>query len=130
MTAKEYLSQYYTEKLKIKKLSGEIEELEALSVYASPRLSVSGSGISDKIGNNAAKIADKQKELDCLIEKSLKLMDEIEACINRVENVRLNYILTERYINCRKWEDIAEELNTDLRWVHRLHGRALKKIDH
>ena len=130
MTAKEYLSQYYTEKLKIKKLSGEIEELEALSVYASPRLSVSGSGISDKIGNNAAKIADKQKELDCLIEKSLKLMDEIETCINRVENVRLNYILTERYINCRKWEDIAEELNTDLRWIHRLHGRALKKIDH
>ena len=130
MTAKEYLSQYREEKLKVKKLSDQIKELEALSEYASPRFSTSGSGISDKVGNHAAEIADKKKELNCLIAKSLELMDEIEACINRVENSRLRYILFERYICCQKWEDIAEELNLELRWVYVLHGRALKKIDH
>lgn len=128
MIAKEYLSQYRNKKLEAKRLKDEIKELEALSEYVSPRLSAGGIGISDKVGNSAAKIADKKRELEHLIDKALELMDEIEACINRVENPRLRYILFERYISCRKWEDIAEELNYTVRQIHRLHGRALQKM--
>lgn len=131
MTAKEYLSQYRDEKLKVERMGDQIKELEALSEYASPRFSTSSSKISDKVGNNAAKIADKKKELERLISKSLELMKEIEACINRVKDERYRYILTERYINQQKWESIAEGLGElDLSWVHKLHGRALEKIDH
>lgn len=133
MTAKEYLSQYYWVKKDIESMQREIEHLEVMAEYSSPRWvggSNSGNDKSDKVGNIAVKIADKQRELDCLIERSLDLLDEIEACISRVEDSRYRYILTERYINCRKWESIADDLHTDLRWVHRLHGRALKEIDH
>ena len=42
-------------------------------------------------------------------------------------------ILTEYYINCQRWEDIAESMEMSVRHTLRLHGEALqvfrKKFD-
>lgn len=129
MTAKEYLSQYYWAKKEIESKREEIRQLEAMAEYSSPKWVSGSSGVSDKIGNVSAKIIDKAEELNRLIEKSMELLYEIEVCINRMEGERYRYILTERYINCRKWESIADDLHIDTRWLRRLHKRALNKID-
>ena len=128
MTAKEYLSQYYWTQKRIESLKDELIQLEAAAEYVSPRAETGGSGMTDKVGSLAAKIADKKLKIYWLIESSIDLKAEIKAKIDRVEDQRYRYILTERYILCRKWEDIAAFLNYSVRQVHRLHGRALQKL--
>ena len=38
----------------------------------------------------------------------------------------LRMILEKRYLCFHSWEKIASEMFYDLRWLHRLHGRALE----
>ena len=80
MTAKDYLKQYGIKRLEAERLKDQIEELEALSKYVSPRFDTSsGRGVSDKVGNSAAKIADKKRELEKRVKGALELMSEIET---------------------------------------------------
>lgn len=37
--------------------------------------------------------------------------------------------MTEKYINCKTWEDVAEDNGFAWRTMHRIHSRALKKIN-
>jgi len=46
-----------------------------------------------------------------------------------VESPELQTLLELRYLCFKTWEQIAVELHFDLRWVYRLHGRALDEID-
>ena len=49
--------------------------------------------------------------------------------INRLDNTIYRTLLIARYINCKTWEQIADEMGYDLRWIYRLHGKALKAIE-
>lgn len=49
--------------------------------------------------------------------------------INRVENTTYRSLLIAYYINCKTWEQVAEDMNYSLRTIHRLHGKALWAID-
>ena len=37
-------------------------------------------------------------------------------------------ILIDRYINCKKWDDIAADMHYSVRHVTRLHGAALAEM--
>lgn len=47
--------------------------------------------------------------------------------INRVENTTYRSLLIAYYINCKTWEQVAEDIGYDSRYVYKLHGRALKE---
>ena len=57
----------------------------------------------------------------------------IRSKINALDDYRYIAILTEYYINCQRWEDIAESMEMSVRHTLRLHGEALqafrKKFD-
>jgi RNA polymerase sigma factor (sigma-70 family) len=55
-------------------------------------------------------------------------MLEIENAIRALTDERYRTVLSMRYLDGRSWGYIAEHMGYDLRWVYRLHGRALKKI--
>lgn len=59
----------------------------------------------------------------------MAVLDEIEGKIAGIEDGRQREILRRRYIAGQKWEEIAKEMHLDDRWVLRLHGRALQKIE-
>lgn len=59
-----------------------------------------------------------------LVRWKLAAMDAIDA----VEEARLREVLELYYIDGFTWEQVAKQMNTDLRWVYRLHGRALLQI--
>ena len=54
--------------------------------------------------------------------------DEIRKLIAFVDDPILTLILHKRYLCYQKWEVIAVDLDYDLRWIHRLHSRALNCI--
>ena len=130
MAPKEYLRQYAALNAEIDCKLEEKRQLEALATNISAAFGSGsgGSGVSDKVGRNVDKIIDLEKEIDAKIDKLVDLREEIEAAIEAVEDSRYRTILTERYINGKKWADFADNMHIDVRWVFSLHGYALKKI--
>ena len=134
MTAKEHLRQIYVLSQRIDRLQQLREQLRAdLYSVKSPAGSmtpdkVQTSMTGDKIERMIARVdkieQDIVKEQTSLAVKRRKLLKEIEA----VENNRYRQILFERYVLCKKWEDMAGDMGIELRWLYRLHGRALDEF--
>ena len=130
MTGKEYLNQYYWGKRNIESLRDEILQLEAMAEYVSPVGStVRSSGFSDKVGKAAANIADKKKKLERMVEETLELMNDIEAKIEQIDNERYRWILRERYLHFRKWNQIAQRAYYSLRTVQYNNKKALEAFE-
>ena len=72
------------------------------------------------------KIIDLQYEINKDIDNLVDLKEEISQVIAGVEQTDLRMILEKRYLCFHSWEKIASEMFYDLRWLHRLHGRALE----
>ena len=56
------------------------------------------------------------------------LKGEIYRAIRTVEDPTRRLLLEYRYIHGLTWEQVAERMGYDLRWVHRLHGKALGQL--
>lgn len=128
MTAKEYLSQYSSLDREIHILQEQVKDLEEKAESISHMSGSSNGSAFDKIGKTVASLVDTKNKIISMIDKFLVLKKEIEGVIAELDNPKYRQILTLRYINGKKWEKIAEIMHMDLRWVHRLHGRALRKI--
>ena len=73
--------------------------------------------------------ADFAAQVDAQIDKLIDIKQEIAAVIAEVPDTTLRTLLTKRYLNFEKWEKIAVDLDRTLRWVMRLHGRALQAAE-
>ena len=78
--------------------------------------------------NNMISYAEYSRMIDERIDELGGLKQEILQAINSIEDEMQRAILIERYINHKKWGKISVELHCDLRWLYRLHGKALLKI--
>ena len=134
MTAKEYLQQVYTISCRIKRLEKRREDIRAdLYSLRSPSdlsgISVQTSPSGDKMAELVAKV----DEIECDIVDELKeLTDRKEAIIGNIElvpNERYKQILFDRYILCEKWEKIALDRDKTVRWIYRMHGKALNAFE-
>ena len=131
MTAKEYLCQYrrLTERIRqlemeLQRLSAQIDSLE-IDYSGMPH----GSGISDRTGSLAAKLADKYDKYLALKAQAEEKCSEINDAIGKVSDPTLAKLLYDRYIRFMTWEDIAEDINRSDKWTRtRLHAEALRKI--
>ncbi|MDR0925439.1 MAG: DUF1492 domain-containing protein [Hungatella sp.] len=73
-------------------------------------------------------MANLEEQID---DKRSELMDkqaEITAAINSLDDDDECTIMTEKYLNGKTWEQVAEDNGFAWRTMHRIHGRALKKI--
>ena len=97
-------------------------------------ISVSNSEIkSNKIVSNVENKAidlfnleEKIKSHNIEIDEARK---EIADIINQIEEENLRDVLRLRYLEFRKWEDIAYILNYSRANIFILHNKALKKVD-
>lgn len=60
-----------------------------------------------------------------LVRWKLAAIDAIRA----IEEPRLAEVLELYYIDGFTWEQVAQRMDLDKRWVFRLHGKALQKIE-
>lgn len=127
MTAKEYLSQYRYINININNKIAQQERLRELATCVSPSSDGCGhnSGVSDKVGNTVAKIADLDAEINAEIDKLVDVQKDIMQTISRINDERLRVILTERYIGCKTFEQIADDIHYSYKQTCRLHGQAL-----
>ena len=80
------------------------------------------------VEETVVKIIDLESEIYRDIDALVDLKRDIQAVINNVEDEKYRILLELRYINQMSWEEIAVHLGYDLRYTHKIHGRALQKV--
>ena len=105
----------------------EIDRLRELAeCLSSPRM---GDKVSSNKGNTSMQTVDKIVDLQAEVNKEIAvlvdLIAEIHTKIEQLENPTERAVLTERYINVKSWEEIAEIIGYSDRNTRYLHGRAL-----
>lgn len=132
MTTKQWLNRYRKATLRIRMYRLQIEELETIAEGGAINIKATPSGKNknfDPVQESAVKIADLITKIEQEEVKARKIVADIITAINKVEDDRQHAILTMRYVECMKWEQIADELDyTEMR-IHQIHGEALKAIE-
>lgn len=100
MTKKE-LSQLYYLKKEIRQLEQRINELETAATNCTVKITglPSGRGISDKIGNYAAQIADLKSLLDLNLKKCFYELNRLDRYIQSVDDPLTKQIMMYRFIS-------------------------------
>ena len=132
MNAKEYLSQAFRLDQKINSKLEQVSKLRNLSMKASGlRLAERISGTKDHSLMESAlvKMIDLEYEINADIDRLVDLKREMATLIERVNDPSQRLLLEMRYLCGNTWEDIAQKMGYDLRWVYRLHGKALQEFD-
>ena len=75
-----------------------------------------------------ATIEEKETKLNEKIQTLIELKAAISTQIQQLDDQRYVDVLHSRYVLCRKWEQIAEDMHMADRWVFSLHGQALKEF--
>lgn len=132
MTPKDYLQQAYIIHCEINRALSKIEGMRQ-SLYGKG-IDYSNDGNTQSNNDNAleraiCKIVDYEKEVNERIDKLVDKKIEIEKVIAQLESQKLKEILERRYLLFEKWEQIAVVMDIDLRWIYRLHNKALNKLN-
>lgn len=108
MTKKE-LSQLYYLRKEIKEQQRRLSELEALATSCTVKITglPNGNGVSDKVANYAAQIADLKGLLDLNLKKCFYELNRLDRYIQSVDDPLLRQIMTYRFINCYSWSKIS-----------------------
>jgi len=133
LSAKDYLSQAYRIDQRINSKIEQVQSLRDLAEKASATLSdvppSKGSRNVHRMEDVIAKMMDMESEISADMKRLLNLKHEIVTVISCVESPELQTLLELRYLCFKTWEQIAVALHFDLRWVHRLHNRALNEVE-
>lgn len=128
----EFLSQAYHIDLRINSKLEQLESLNSLAAKATTTFGnepVSGSRDVHRREAVICKIIDLQNEINDDIDRLVDIKREVREMIESVPSVDGRTILEMRYINYRKWEEIAVSMHYVLRNVRYIHDRAIEYLE-
>ena len=131
MTAKEYLSQALIVDVDINTKLDQLDRLNALATKATTTFSeVPFTGTPDphRREDIIVKIIDLEDRIKEEMRRLVDLKSEIMTVVAKIDEPEQRIVLEKRYLEFKKWEDIAVEMNRSLRSIYRLHGEALKNV--
>lgn len=129
MTAKEYLGQAYRIDQRINSKLEQVGSLRALAAKATSTFSntpPSGSRNVHSMEGIIVKIIDLENEINADIDTLVDLKREIMGVIKVIDNPEYQTLLELRYLCFYSWEKVAVEMDYDLRYIYKLHRKALE----
>ena len=132
MTAKEYLNRirFISAGLRVKEQ--ELQQLES-DLYAIRSVDTSreriDGGIPVSVADKVARIRDMQIVINKEWDQLLDLRKEARDQIMQLEDGRFRAVLTERYLNNKRWEQIEVDMNYTYRNIIKIHGKALQQFE-
>lgn len=130
MTAKEYLMQVKLLDIKIQQKRAQVDDLKdratSVSGQQTDAVRVQSSKDGDTIGRKVAKYADLEAEIEADTYELIQLKHSIINQIQQLTDSRYVELLYKRYVEYKRLELIAVEMNYDYDWVRTLHGYALQ----
>lgn len=131
MKAKEYLGQIRKLKRLIRCKEEQITELREsllfLSAITYDRDKVQTSP-GDTLPDQVGRLVEMESEYRRLVERYQANKDKAIALINSVDNELYAAVLTYRYIDGMRLDEIANALNYDFNYIRHVHGWALAEI--
>ena len=132
MTAKEYLRQIAVLDAKIKRRQTEIEELKTAAthittVFDENKVWTAG-GANDKIADIVTRWVVMEQNVAEMLDQLMDLRHKIIGEIHQLTDDRYIRILEMRYVDRETFEQIAVNMQYDIRWIYRLHGYALQEF--
>lgn len=131
MTAKEYLEQI---RLLDRQIDSKIAQVDSLNLLAE-KVTATITGMPKNpspsptpMADTICRIIDLEREITAEIDELIDLKIEVMSVIKRVEDKKYRLILEKRYLCFQTWERIAADMKKDRRWLYRLHGKALLKV--
>ena len=125
-----FLRRYRDAQRTMRRLLEELQQLQAEATSVSQALSgmPSGGGDGQAIPRAVERIADAESRLVSAYGAALAECSWVKDAIDTVPDPLRRDILTRRYILGQRWERIAADIDRDLRWVLRLHHRAVDEL--
>lgn len=125
-----FLRRYRDAQRTMRRLLEELQQLQAEATSVSQALSgmPSGGGDGQAIPRAVERIADAESRLVSAYGAALSECNRVKDAIDTVPDPLRRDILTSRYILGQRWERIAADIDRDLRWVLRLHHRAVDEL--
>lgn len=125
---KEELKAYRSILQEIRQIREELARLKAggplgVRLTGLPR----GSGTSDPVGRAAVEAAALCELLDARLCRLFRLRAEIEGAVAALTS-RERLLIRKRYMEGKRWEQIAVEMGYTYQHVLKLHGRALQNM--
>lgn len=126
--AKEELREYRENIKYIRELGEDLTELRedivSTTTKLSPSKTILNSMCSDKFSDKLDKISEIEKDraerLDALLLKKFTIDKKIDSMVFPYRDV-----LFMRYARGKSWNAIANELDYDIRYTHKIHSKAL-----
>lgn len=131
MTAKEYLQQVYQLNAKIESKLEQIAHLQATATKVTTVITGTPNGGNRLSSRVEDAVVSVQQQADCLAKEITQLINvrrEVAAAIATLENHNERIVLEYRYLCFYSWQDIARKMRTGVRYIFRLHSRALKNF--
>jgi hypothetical protein len=132
-TAKEYLARLRNADLKIEARRLEIEQLKILATCSgslnSDKVNVKSSKAADSMAKKVIDFVDKEAELKKDIERLIELRHQIIDMIFKLEDVRYIEVLFKRYVQYKRFEQIACEMSFSYDRARHLHIEALRAFE-
>lgn len=127
---KQQLSKYFYLVLEIKDIEKKLEELNNKTIGAI-RISDTpfGKTITDLVSSQLELIEKYNIKLEKKRIKAIEELLKIEDYISGIQDIETRLIFTKRYIELKKWEVIALEMNMCERGVFQRHSDYLKGKD-
>src|SRR5690625_3262932 len=84
---------------------------------------------SSPVENTVIKAMKYNDEANKYTDDLVNLKIQITSEINKLEKDTHRIVLKERYLHCKKFEQIAVDTTYDYSWVIKLHNQALKEFE-
>ena len=131
MNAKEFLNHARKLNIEVKQLQEAKQESFAFACGTS--IDYSAERVQSSSGNNAERKLITYSDFSVMLDERIAELEayrsEVLAKIELLENATYRTLLIARYINCKTWEQIANDMNFGERHIYRIHGRALIAFD-
>jgi len=127
---KKYLRGYKWHSRRIDRIEAEIEEIRSMKFNPSFKADgmPAGSEPSD-LSKYAAELDELERELYEEGIKQVKVYKDISYRIRELTDEGEQDVMFYRYIKGLDFWEIANKMDCTERWVHKLHGRALKNLN-
>ena len=130
MNAKDFLMRGINLERRVETIKDQIEHYKSLVNDCSVTYSDSPKSTASnyKLEDCTQKIMDLQEELCSTMADLVDVTCEIGKAIQKLDNYDYQDLLVKRYVLGKTWEKIAEDMNYELRYIHKLHGKALREL--
>lgn len=127
---KQELQEYFWIQKKIQHLENKLFELESDAQKVTTTLSNEPQGntfSSDRVGDIVTDMIAVKEEISSYLKLSYAAIKRIEKAAESLP-AREGYLIRLRYIDCKRWEEIAVDMGYTWQHIHKIHSSALKLL--